>query len=80
MTAVEKAKQLVNEKFYQPITLHLNVNNNSKQMWEYAKLCALITVGELIASYAQYTGMYDQEFFTSEMRYWEQVKVEIEFL
>lgn len=80
MTAVEKAKELVNEKYYQPLTLHLNVNNNSKQMWEYAKLCALIAVKELIKSFGEYTGMHDQEFFDSERLYWEQVKVEIEKL
>lgn len=80
MTPTEKAKELVNERYYQPLTLHLNVNNNSKQMWEYAKRCALIVTDELIASFGQYTGMYDQEFFDGAKQYWQEVRAEIEKL
>jgi len=77
MTAAEKAKDLVNEKYYQPLTLHLNVNNNSREMWDYAKRCANIVADELITSFGQYEGMYDQEFFDSAKHYWESVKIEI---
>jgi hypothetical protein len=83
MTAAEKAKDLVNEKYYQPLTLHLNVNNNSKQMWEYAKQCALIAVCEIVDALMQVIG--DQrhmwsEHQLSEVLYWASVKNEIETL
>ena len=80
MTTAEKAKELVNEGYYQPLTLHLNVSNNSKEMWEYAKRCALIVSDELIASFSQYTGMYYQEFFDGGKQYWQEVRSEIEKL
>lgn len=85
MTPVEKARNLVNEKFYQQLTLHLNVSNNSKQMWEYAKKCALIVVEEIIpntwkmTTYKKSFGFINvDEELTTE--YWQQVKKEIEAL
>lgn len=80
MTAAEKAKELVNERYYQPLTLHLNVNNNSKQMWEYAKVCSLITVHEILDALKSVIG--DQRHMWSEnelaqINYWEAVKSEI---
>jgi hypothetical protein len=44
MTPEEQAKALVNDQFYQPLTQHLNLTNSSKEMWDYAKRCAKITV------------------------------------
>jgi hypothetical protein len=80
MTAIEKAKYLVNENYYQPLTIHLNVNNNSKQMWAYAKRCAVITVEEIVNALVQIIG--DQrhmwsEHQLSEMLFWESVMNEI---
>lgn len=83
MSAAEKAKQLVNERYYQPLTLHLNVSNNSKQMWEYAKLCASIAVNEVLTALVQIIGderyMWS-EYQLSQVRYWESVIIEIEKL
>jgi hypothetical protein len=80
MTAAEKAKELVNERFYQPLTLHLNVNNNSKQMWAYANLCASIAVNEVLTALMQIIGderhMWS-EHELSQVRYWESVVIEI---
>jgi hypothetical protein len=59
MNAEEKADSLINS-FYQPITLNLNVNNNSKQLWEHAKQCALISIDREIASVRSVIG--DQEY------------------
>lgn len=75
MTPKEKAKQLVDR--YKnlcphPTEIYLDTDE--------AKLCAVITVDELIGSYAAYSGMYDQEFFDSERNYWQQVRTEIENL
>jgi hypothetical protein len=83
MSAADKAKHLVNERYYQPLTLHLNVNNNSKQMWEYAKVCALITVEEVIKARPYY--FYPNRKVTriedhSMIEYWQEVKAEIEKL
>jgi hypothetical protein len=72
MTPKEKAIQLYEDMFYKvPAT---------KKIQEHDKAaidCALVAVTELVNSYAQYTGMYDQEFFTSERQYWENVKKEL---
>jgi hypothetical protein len=85
MTPKVKAKELVNEKYYQPLTLHLNVNNNSKEMWEYAKRCALIMVDEILpntwklTTYKKSFGFIDvDQGLTTE--YWEDVKKEIQQL
>jgi hypothetical protein len=83
MSATDKAKQLVNEKFYQPLTIHLNVNNNNRQMWEYAKICALITVEEIINAkpYYFYPGRKVNKVEEHSMvEYWQEVKAEIEKL
>lgn len=84
MTPKEKAKWLVNDKYYQPLTVHLNLDNNSNQMWEYAKLCAHILVDECI----KYTWSWDwykrqtyidvQDELKSD--YWKEVKTEIDKL
>jgi hypothetical protein len=68
LTPKEKAKELV-DKYFQNWNLSLTV--------EDSKQCALIAVDELIGSYAAYSGMYDQEYFDSEMNYWIEVKQEI---
>jgi hypothetical protein len=79
MTPHEKAKELVNEKYYQPITLHLNVNNNSQQMWDYAKLCATICCDEMIDSFSGWSEPRDITI-DRELKYWQSVKKEIEKL
>ena len=83
MTPVVKAKELVNEKYYQPLTLHLNVNNNSKQMWNYAKRCADILVDETIEAIKAVIGSERHMWSTHQLEevvYWECVKSEIEAL
>lgn len=79
MTAKEKAKELVNEKYYQPITLHLNVNSNSREMWEYAKRCALIAIEEVISEIKSIEFGYDADF-SREINWHEEIKKEIENL
>lgn len=74
MTPKEKAKDLVNQKYYQPLTLHLNVNNNSKQMWAYAQRCAHIAVDEVIAViYPAHDA-----FEAIRVDYWQEVKKQID--
>lgn len=51
MTPEQQAKELVNYQYYQPLTEHLNINNNSKEMWEYAKRCAKIAIQFAIKQY-----------------------------
>ena len=83
MTPVEKAKHLVNERYYQPLTLHLNINNNSKQMWEYAKLCASIAVNEVLTALLQVIGSERHMWSVHELEqvtYWEIVIKEIKYL
>lgn len=72
MTAVEKARYLVNEKFYQPLPQNLNVNNNSQEMWGYAKKCAIVCVDEIQKSLEGF-----DDTANDGQGYWEQVKEEI---
>ncbi len=71
MDAKNKAKELVEKCTFERKDGHENY---------VAKQCALIAVDELINSWCAYTGMYEQQFFDSELKYWEQVKTEIEKL
>ena len=84
MTPAEKAKWLVNDCYYQPITIYLNVNNNSGTMWDYAKRCATIAVDELIVSTWSWDWYKRQKYIDvqDELKsdYWKQVKEEIEKL
>jgi hypothetical protein len=72
MNAEEKADDFLNR--FENILISANADSWNKE----AKQCALICVDELIESYGNYTGMYDQDFFDSEKRYWQQVKSHIE--
>lgn len=89
MTPKEKARWLVNDQYYQPLTIHLNLSNNSKEMWEYAKRCATICVDEIIEAnpviwtYRVDPGVEDSEVtytVSSNRPYWQEVKKEIESL
>jgi hypothetical protein len=73
MTAKAKAKDLVNQKYYQPLTLHLNVNNNSKQMWAYAQRCAHIVADEILE-----WERLNFETDTNATKYWNEVKAQID--
>lgn len=73
MTAKEKAKFLVNEQYYQPLTVYLNLSNNSKEMWGYAKRCANIAVDEILN-----LGVW--ELGDPEHIYWIEVKAELQSL
>lgn len=70
-----KAKELV-EKFQSELRGALYSLGNTVS----AKSCALICVQELIDNYSRYKGMHDQELFSAELVYWQQVKSEIEAL
>ena len=79
MNTNEKAKELVNS-FYQPITINLNSvgkYNNSNQMWNHAKQCALISVDEIISIKRDFLEYNSENIFRE---YWEQVRKEIENL
>jgi hypothetical protein len=80
MEAKKKAHELI-EKYWHEISgvpNYVGVDLSSDDSYvKSAKLCALICVDELISSYAQYTGMYDQDFFDSEREYWQSIKAEI---
>lgn len=71
MTPKEKATELTN-KYCQVLfgdERFVNINNPKK--------CILILCDEIIESYKQFTGMYDQEFFDSQHDFWIEVKKEI---
>lgn len=72
-TAAEKAKELVDR--YVPFT-----PAEEEPEYLYAKQCALICVDEIIESYSKYSGMHDQEFFNSEITFWQEVKNQINLL
>lgn len=77
MTPEEKAEELVNEIFYQPLTLHLNLSNNSRQMWDYAKLCALACVDEVLNG--EITAYPNQKIERGQVfiKFWNEVKTSI---
>lgn len=78
LTPDVKAKELI-YKF----TTHTQLFNESRGWYSdvnAAKNCAIISVDELISSYSAYTGMHDQDFFDSELKYWQQVRTAIQNL
>lgn len=80
MTPKEKAKELVDKYFIEIQGADRYSYNLPSMNLFIAKKCALIAVNEIINSYSNYTGMYDQVFFDSELEYFKQVKQEIEKL
>ena len=91
MTAKDKAIELVNkfrpyaDKRARPTSLNLSgssggITFNTQDLMKSAKQCALIAAEELIVSFSDYKGMYDQDFFESEATYWNDVKNNIEKL
>ena len=76
MTPKEKSIDLYN-KYFRAITFADEVKEEEKVI---AKRCALIAVDEIIESFSQFKGMYDQEYFDSEVKYCQEVKQEIESL
>lgn len=80
MTQQEKAKELFNKicKASEPMFYSSELVRS-----EWIKVCkeqTLIGVDELIQSFENYKGMYDQEYFDSDKKYWQEVKTEIEKL
>ena len=84
MTPKEKAKELV-DKFYQlfPLDRHVTVTEGDLSWeynsWQQSKQCALIAVDEVLEE-LDHLPFDDQYFGTSKMKYWQEVKQEIEKL
>lgn len=66
----EKAKELV-DKF------HWEHELSKRMTLKYAKECAIICCDEVLALLSAYDGMYDQEFFDADIKYYEKLKEEI---
>lgn len=73
MTPKEKAKDLVN-RIYQSLG-NLSCNVSSNKMWEYSQKITLIAVDELINDCDTSSPFEEQR-----LKYWNEVKVEIEKL
>jgi len=82
MTPKEKANELV-DKFYQRFPLKMNVITTRGDLsWEYdswneAKQCALIAVDEILKSKPC---KFDGYYYELNLKYWTEVKQEIEKL
>jgi hypothetical protein len=68
MTTKDKAIDLIDKMI---------ISSNNVML---AKECALVAVNEIIIYNSQYNGMHDQEYFDSDLKYWKEVKKEIEKL
>jgi len=81
LSAKEKAKQLI-QKYYQPLSIHLKINNNNNEMWDYAKQCALIAVDEILEFMKTDDEKHDCCSWCNspELSYWLKVKEEIKNL
>jgi hypothetical protein len=74
MTAEEKAKDLVTSIYYKLPNNGSNTGINSiPSRWEEAKMCALLTVNEIINT-IEYSSQADE---LSKILYWEKVEQEI---
>lgn len=73
MTPKEKAIELFNKMSHvcDDIDCHHSLD-------EYMKDCAMIAVDEIIYDWGYFNGMYEQEVFDSQLKYWQEVKAEIE--
>jgi hypothetical protein len=69
-TAEEKAKQLFD--IFDKMDFHDLADHD-----ESAKECATIVSDELINHLSPYKGMYDQDFFDADFKYWQEVKEHI---
>ncbi len=81
-TPQEAAKELVN-KFYQPITINLNHvgrYNNSDQMWNHAKACALICLEEMKTAIYKLESYAARDYKNDAIKELQQVKTSIETL
>ena len=77
MTAEEKAKDLVTSIYYKLPNNGSNAGINSiPSRWEEAKMCALLTVNEIINT-IEYSSQADE---LSKTSYWDKVKQHIEKL
>lgn len=83
MTPKEKAVELV-DKFYQTTPNEAwycppvgSITSSNYSAWEQAKQCALIAVDEIIANIEPSTSM---DVIAARIKYWQEVKTEIEKL
>ena len=72
MTPQEKAESLVDQFKPSGEPTYEKIQEGKKQ--------AHICVDQLIESWSNYSGMYDQEFFDAEVDYWKRVKTAIDNL
>lgn len=72
ITAKETAIELVEKYYYIKFLQEFGGMD-----YELAKQCAIIAVDEIIDTLSKYTGMHDQEFFDADVKFYEQVKTEI---
>lgn len=76
MTPKEKAETLVNEFMN---LKHVKLSDYSRIEWPTAKKCALIAVDEMLNE-LDHIPFDDYDYGTSKMKYWNNVKEEIENL
>lgn len=69
MSPEQKAGFLL-DKYFESL---MPINPDVRKRLVAAKASAIICAEELIASWDQYNGMYDQDFFDSETTYWQKV-------
>lgn len=72
MTAQEKAEQLIHKMYV------VHSNSVSEITLYFAKQCAIIAVYEILEEFDHIP--FDDEYGTYKMKYWQQVKQEIEKL
>jgi len=72
MTAQEKAEQLIHKMYV------VHSNSVSEITLYFAKQCAIIAVDEILEEFDHIP--FDDEYGTHKMKYWQQVKQEIEKL
>jgi hypothetical protein len=83
MKAKEKAKQLVNSFYYAlPNNGSSTGLNSTTARYKEATVCALIAVDEIIEAnpykWVPFMNQYTETVLTSNIPYWQEVKLEIE--
>ncbi len=76
MTPETKAKEIV-DKYMGEVKNYFNYGTHE---YELSKSLAIIHVNGIIDSWSGFTGMYDQEIYDGQKKFWQQVLNEIQSL
>ena len=77
MTPKEKAKQLVEKYISASVVVEYGKEYYHSKPFSLAKQCALIAVDEILQAIIETESYLNSDSQTSEYKYWEQVKQEI---